>query len=1581
MQQVNGIKPHNLNLDTAYSDLKEDESPYLKDFTDDINTNPNTGYGSNNPLQEGQNLLSLTPCRSNIPIKTEGLPAGYNKTVGSFYCINTRDLYQFNYNDQGNHGIYVTAGDTLIWTTVIVDPALNFSDDQDAYIADHRVRMRLVFDSAGNIIEKILVFTDGNNWQFWLLTMTAIQTDGFNAILYPYFTLLQPHFDRKELLQWASRPCMYNPLAVAIPNTSEDVGKVNRVVDQAWQFSQVLNYTDGRPTTNSPYSLPVIIKSEDFSNNPDTLSKNILVTMYAGSCLVESIDIYVRSTYKNLGGAASSVSWGDWYKYLRIYKFPDSETSSGDVLATQYWLRTGAWSGLNYDPLQNTIQYTFDNSLQSDIVSQPDVTRLQNDIPIQSIALTDAGNAALLSDNLYGYNNLSGALLSNLSAQVQNKVTDTCPIPLVDVSLYAYLGRPADNNLYYSQVGYYDGEDTTIRFGSLSPGPSTTAQFNINDSKEFGLDFADKKALRCYFKGTPFYEDGIWYQINSDFSQVEITEPLDFGNTDTLTYINNVFTSGGFFVCKFILKVPAGRYLATIGRHNVPSSGDYRNTSTYIMGIANSRAGGPQGNTYTIIPQTALVSYSKEMEIDCTTGNVDVWGNNADLFYIGVPYQPTQGNLNFRFIEGYLQESPSSPLGVELFPYQLNIGTNFGGTYTDKNGFYFAFIKQHNADTANVEVDCKLNCTYPFHFEIPTNQAGYGWKINGTAYVSDHNGGVFGPCNRVLYIGKITSLDGTIGYSNVAISIKDGATVYTQSDGTFILVIHNGLPTARSSNVYVNAGGNFLLTIADCGFVPLFNYNENIVGCTNCNARTYPIPLNLAVNAQGGTEYSLKENGSYSIGGIGADLAGRLGFVNVIIGLTVPSFLQTGVVQPTFFELLINGALNLPPWMAWFAPCVSNLLGILNYLDWIADSMAYVDSNGNVVSDQSSATFISLTITSLYNNNLGKNFTLLSNYQFTQGDRLRLMDDGNGNLLTVATYGEPIDVQILGTNYNQAAMTAGLIPNSSPTPIINNNISNNVTTNVTAASGSATVTTLQTTENATAITLYVKYDSRFNQFIKNTGLWIELYTPEQVIQEVNYNELQWYAVNNGEIGIFEGFNNGQPVWNYPTIININFWDTYLFSRSINIPGVGNQFFSHPFQSPNISDSFGYHITSGGRQNVKNDDAEQKWDLLDSIKSDNYDSVSSMGTFRSSNRKSFNEGYTWGGIVGTYTQGSVIIFVCEHNWFVTNFNFQYIFANAQGVQVANLDNQLSEPMQKIGAGHGCAYENTSSLLFYDRFAFWYDSRNEGYVLCDYRTSNDISAIMVKSYFKMKTKFITSWNQTAPNSKLIDVISGVDGETGNIYVTFRYRNNNSNNSLSYINNKRNVQTNASETIVYNILQQRWKRFTGFCPESYGVLKGYQSGLQLISFAAGVPYIHNTASTSFSQYFGVQVTPVLIGIFNKPGTIQSILQTISIDSLPYCLFLSMVYSEEKNSFSYIPVNLFTKKSNQFYASVLRNMHSYKNPDPEQLFRSTLQDGKRITDSYYVCRFEMDYNHLGEYTQLDGIYYSWIPAFPNKK
>lgn len=99
-----------MDLDSASENLPNGKTRRL--------LNMHTGITSGRAVRDKGNTLV-----ANV------LPSGTNKTIGSYLDETENQLYYFNYNSLGQHGIYRwLLGSTTI-TTVLVDPLLNFNPD------------------------------------------------------------------------------------------------------------------------------------------------------------------------------------------------------------------------------------------------------------------------------------------------------------------------------------------------------------------------------------------------------------------------------------------------------------------------------------------------------------------------------------------------------------------------------------------------------------------------------------------------------------------------------------------------------------------------------------------------------------------------------------------------------------------------------------------------------------------------------------------------------------------------------------------------------------------------------------------------------------------------------------------------------------------------------------------------------------------------------------------------------------------------------------------------------------------------------------------------------------------------------------------------------------------------------------------------------------------------------------------------------------------------------------------------------------------------------------------------------------
>lgn len=1570
MQTLKNIKPVSVNTDADELLLKADEARYIKNYR--IVFNQNAGLATaTGQTPSGANMGVQTPLPSNRKLQGLTLPAGFNKCVGAFESVDTNELYHLNYNSNKLHGIYRINGDTLRWEIVAIDPKLAFSIDPRHAIPSHTASLKIVYytDSNGvkQIKEKYFVYTDSKNWQRWINVEACIATNTFDPGAYPYWEVKQPHFDRAEFFEWPVRPPMMCPLIRPLPLTETDKGKDNYFLNKSKQYAYRYILTDGRASTLSPYSLPYFLTKNTCNINSANLSRCIELTLYAGSALVEAIELLERDC------------GGDWYKVDTIKRFSSCDQNDPAIIGNNYWLRTKPWEDFSYDPVFNTIKYKHCGDKGKKLFSQADANRFQNDIPIQSVALTPAGDAELLSHNLLDYDNLPCETLNKFSLNtITDDTAEQCSVIPRKITLYAYIGRNAED----SQPLWYNGSDTIVRFGGvwLKPTftPPVTVDYNIevdnDDPNTFGSNFGDKKSFICYLAGTKYYTIGKQYKVNPDGSR-ELTPEFDLSRTDQKDLVQAHLRAGGYFIVQFEFNnIPSGKYIARLARHDASESSDFQESSTWVMGIADHMLKVP-GKP--VINRAAIKSYSKEIEIDCCNSDVDVWNNGRDLFYIFCPYQydgdgGILANRRWRFIEGYVQEDSTDKVGVEL----LRIDTSHGfaeykrdGYFTDHNGHYFAYTARGDAKSAVVDFRGKFNCVNDGSIlfsnrDLPAKDRGY--YLGENIFVNEKNGGQFGKCNRILVRGKISNCDNTAGVAGVSITITRGGTAYSKDDGTFELIVHNSFETIRVDRMYFNASGECVLTSCSCACNEILPYDDGSVVCVSCIERIYPLNIVRNYRVSNKVLTSLKGGGRYGICGAGIDLAGRATYLQLLGYLNTPSFLEVGRFVPTSAGWGLQGPLKLPPELKWFSFFISKNLNLKSYLQWVGDKIEYLNNDGEVVANPGLAVRARITIQSLNDFNKEHTFATTTKYQFVDGDRVRIYDNGDGVLFNPLNTNGFLDYEILGTNWNDETTSQ-------------------VSTSTDTLTGSTTTTKVVTDGKS----FIIPYDSRLDALKDKCGFWIEIIRPsESNDTEVFCEVCGTYPVINGEIAIFKGFdNNHQPLYDFPLSGSLAAWDTYYHSRFFRIANCGGKSFSHPFESLAIADTWGDGCNSCGRKHVRNEYAAQRWYVHDTIRSDNFvneGGYNGLGTFRIENRKRF-KGQESGAIIATHAERNIIAFICTNDWFVADIDLNIVRATKDGLYVQNLDNSLGDPHQKIGKAFGCDLEDKSALLFEDNLCLYADKKGSGIIAMSYTDAYDIAAIDNKSYFENKFRLITAHNQSLSVDRYledyIDTIFGFDPQANELNVTFRPRRGLTDNMQSFISDEREVKYDHQETFIFNLDMKKWVRYTGYAPEYYGKLKN-SIGMQMVAFAKGEPYSHAiTPSGSYNTFFGIKTQRIIAGVVNDFPSKEKVFLSMAVESNEHLHFADKIETDAVNSLSYIPPAYWKRKGNVWYAEILRNMNTYPPADVKEAYRKMLMDGKSVRGLFMNFRLVGDPERLDEYSELNNIWTRIIGSEQSQK
>lgn len=1511
MQSLKALKPTHINTDVDEMYMPQDAAKFIKGLRLGGGRNANLNTGTGADLPTANNFKVLSATESNIAACNIPKPDGDNKCVGAYQSPELNKIFYLNQNSLGYHGLYMIDGDTLVCQKVTIERDFNFSSDPQHNIPAHRVHLRVVYSSDDLMNRRVKeMYFIFTDGRGWQRWVNVIAGTLTNGFDASLYPYWKTHAPHFDRAEFIDYPT--RP-PMFCPTYTELPPVENEL---------------GKKNARLNKSMQLAYAFLLTDGRMTTLSPYSLPDVLKGSsCNLNNTNLSRCLEFTFYAGSAlvekimifRRFCGGTWTLYDTIAKYTSCDENDPEIIGDEYWKRTNPWKDFSYNEATNSIKYKYCGDKECGILNAEDVNRFQTDLPIKSIAMTVAGDSIFFGNNLYFYDPLPCESLKNIKLIANSpNVGEQCSVKNVKITLYSFMAINSAGTCY----AYTKGEDKTVRFGGVVVDGGGGVTLHEGQSTLFNLTFGENQGQICYLRGTPYYAIGKQYKVDSAGNK-ELIGLIDVDVVSQKDLAHSIISGGGIFVWQYDFIVPAGKYIATLAAHDASLTGDYQQTSEPINGVSNSMV-----RFGSNIRLDSIITKAKELEVDACAGDVDVWRNGKDIFHTYVPTNEGYGiNDRWKYITGYLKEEKDSKVGVELMRYEATNGEqNYKrwGEVTDHNGFFFVFTARGAAKDSEVSFRGKLNCVNDgnelFHTNSLPNQSGY--YPNTNINVSDNNGGSFGLCNRVLVRGKVTDCNGGAGLSGVAVTITRGGTTFTTSDGSFELIVHNSFENIRQDKIYFNASGACVFVGCNCECTPVVSYTDANNPCVNCTERIYPIEITQQLKAIVNNQKSLKRGGRYGVGIVGFDLAGRATLVNLINYIDIPTFMESGNFNPMNISWELLGSLNLPPHIKYVSFFRTKNLNYGTYLQWVGDKIEFLDTQGDVVTTPAGAVRARVTIQSLNDYNSSNGFSTLTKYQFVAGDMLRIMDDGNGNMFDPALTNGFMDYQILGTNWQD-----------------------------------------ETTDDGKSF--IIPYDKRLDALKDKCGFWIEIQRPKECLPKEEFCEICGiFPVKNGELlnGIDEGV--------------LETWDTYYQSRFFQIEGCSGKSYLHPFESNSVSDFFGENCDSCGRISFRDDSVKQRWYPDDIIKSDefvNEGGYNGLGTFREKNRKQF-KGQEWGGIVGMHAERNIIFCVAQNDWFLLDYNLNVARVNAEGLLVANLDQNLSDPHQKVGSNYGCMYAHTSTIQFHNGMATWASASNRGWIMSDYRSASPISDIDNINYFIEKFWHVMDFNMRLPDEDylnyLYEITSGIDIEGKELYVTFRPRRNATTRVDSYVNELREIKIDHQETFVFNFEQKKWTRWSELCPEFYCNVRGLRNGSTLMAFMNGDAYYQGGAdAVGFNTCFGIKTEMVCdVVMVDNPNEVR-VWQSIGVDSNNMKFFVDRAFTSERNSFTYIPPAYLKRKEHVFYSEFLADMNSYPSADLTQSYRSMLVDGKRTFGKFLRLRLVNDPARMGEYTELDKI------------
>jgi hypothetical protein len=1475
MQKINFHKITHVVTDNDESLLKSGESPYIKGYRIAFNKNANTTHGSGADVSIGNNLGVGTPIQANSKACVNLLlPKGKNKCIGTREFVETNELYYFNYNSEGNHGIYRVDGRNMNCQIVYIGSCLNFQNKSKYALPPHRVEIQIKKSIDANtsqtIETKYLIFTDGYNNQRWLDVEASIATNSFDETLFPFFKLNEFN-DKCELIDLAPTPPHQCPSVTVLPNNLVD--NVSLITDKEFQFAYSYRYFCGRKTTLSPYSASIVVNSQQCVT--DSLNPRCLeIEMYAGNPLVEKIELYFRNCNS------------DWvvYDVIDVYS---------DCSGKKFWELTNKLQNYQYSADTNTFKYKFCNDKECKITSQEDANTSQTGIPELSVAVTKVGDELVLANNLRGSKNTDCETLEKIDVIYKGATDTNCNIEYVDVVLRAVVHNIAaglNQPIYRNNIATQDAV-----WGGIGNAVLGVVKYEDEVGTLYKQTIpSGKTGFRGYFEGTGIFGYSQQYHTVSG-ALVEVPGWNNERRNDILGSID----ATNYYYQEWRFTLPKGfKGIFRIASHLEVEGENYEDTSTYTFGrlLASS---------YVANGASLPTSNSKEIYVDTCGGGF----TSSDFIMIADPTIPEVDYVvlpKARVVVGYAKDVNNKRLerqGVSGVNGALNY---LNSETTDHNGFYFA------ANTTGFDAVVS-------HY---VNNGVGGCNIQAMALHKSSAKGLevknavlplVAECKYSEIKGKVIDCETGQGIKGVAVLMEHGKSTTTDSSGEFKILAHNwGIAPysiIRRKIILNNFGKCILSNCLNGCDVCIAPYEVDVPMCLNCDiiADDYLVnPLTFEVRFLDKPKKGLKKGGRYGIGIKEFDSKGRHTYVSNLDKhyVNIPFVQEDKVFGYGSIEVSLNGSITFAPTTKYISFYITENLKHDGYLQWVVDSVKYYKSNGTETTS-ADAQLVKLKITSLNDFNELYGYATTTKYQFLDGDRVMFISGGLGDIYDNVANGGIVDLPI-NAKYN------------TDTPFV-------------VSEGD----------------ILLDFDPRIGAI--SVGTLIQLTHQKTCAKKEIY-----YEIPCSRIDIVDG----KPK---ETTKVLNAFDTYMRRRIIK-QGDSAPTYSHLYESSSPSDTWGNGCIGKGRVNVKNEYAKKQWSTNEIARSDswvNNGSVNGLATFRDSNVKNF-KGQEYGGIIALHAERNIIHFICENDWFTTDYNMNYARVTENGLVAVSLENSISEPYQKVGMLYGCDYNDTMSIVYENGIVAWYDRSNSAFIISDYKSANDVALIDNKGWFVERTKKLVSINE---NEEIARVVCGYDPMYNEIIATFIV------DETKNINNEFGINTSLNETFVFNLDFKKWVRFDHVTAENYGVLRGAKNGVLLFSFSNGEAYVHNNVNeTNYNTFFGQEVDQVVEVVENEAYQKDKNFLAVAIESPEMAYEVDRVITNQPNVSSEIPIAYFEKRHTAWYAPILCDKNTIDNY--EHTIVSMLVDGKRIFGNFVRLRFIRDKKKRTKYNEVSNFH-----------
>lgn len=1503
-----------INLDASLIRMPANTATFIKNVTTNINLNQGT------PGESGQNELISSPLEGNSALAISGMPSGTNYTVGFLSAEQTNEGYFCVWNSNGNHTVWVIRGDTGVVQKVHQNTLLPFLIDPQYFYGEGRMTLELksiidpVTQTESNF--KLLVFTNNNLQQCLIDVEASIATNSYTT---SYFTSSAAFYNRLELIHLGSvlpikciklnNPTAYTPVPA-------DANKQNLLINSGWQFRIRTWDIWGRPSDwgiiSSVYTSLIGGGCISTSNG---LPRCVNLCFDAGNPLVKFITVAYR---RGVGNDPSGETETGWYETETFSKYDDTT-------GVEWYNRplnqvfTTSGSGITINTGTNIITYTFCADKGANPVDPTEAARTEPGLPRFSGSVAAIDKAILLADNVYDFEPPPQSVTDqiNFSVVLPNpSIPGQVPCPAAElhtIVVYATIYNAYGD--YYPLIRHTVGT-TAVSFGDGgSTIPANTVTCDVNNFS-IGQVFGDQTnpGFIAYLAGTPFKVIGEW------------------GNYDvtTGTWTPNPTFAGpsgpGTPMTRFtFVDVPAGKYLVRLASHHANiNDGNLQQTSTQVWGVV------PQ-NYANIAWAPRIGCFGnpvKEIEVDCSAGDVNLGGANDPMFII----LDLNNGVKSNGIDGYLYEEVGGA-PVEMAVCYIHgstlgsVGDAYGSFFTDHNGYYFVTSASTYCGIDILAQPCAIGVGSVVFSQTsgcggttgkmphgdatgarnPDYYGNAGYWFN-KVYVARPGGVVTTyPDDSRRYIIQNFTVCGqpSIGVPGIPAVITKGQPGTTDSSGNVTFVMHNRynyLATIAPSIPPFGAGASNGGVAGALDFANTPLSNDYVIfsqkgGCewNNCGScdTSMPDALVTYIPCGGGssgctgtpahartlclTNLSVQPNG---VGISGIQSGGKYGcayWLHDVIGRHTSPQIKQGengyVYVPNLNDatpspypsMSLCGLQVVIPSSLTVNPVFTHITFLVAPNSLFYDFFDWAADWVQYVDNTGITNTVNPTSIRIY-------LQSLNEYNKQYNFKTNVAWD-----FIAATPGNVSDIAQFIMNGNGA-----FLPSVKGAAVTYSKDGSFFTVDyqpeLAGLQNGCLFRIIRPKHNTTDVDLPY-YEQCLTLDITNGLLPAGTYTIPYVDSYLLSRSIPVPLLQGQPGPIAPG---GTPV--NPIQYTSTNTDTTLVTSGYATNNVANnnsvlifqQIDSQttfPFfcESPSPSDLWGSHLSHQGRVGVPNP-YEQQYRVGTEIAVSNPIAdkgiVNGIGTYLDANKQVFDKN-AFGNITVVLVEQGVVMVICNNDYFITHYNAQNIqIQNGQLVAQNQNGDIFTAPQTKVGSNYGVIPPNINSIARYDGKIAFLD--NKGHLIfSNFSASKPVEKEGYMAYLLQKISIVNIANLTPGTNGIRYWAANIDPKTMEYILTVF--NIPVSGSPSYINADSIPTLAHNETYIFDLNSGVLKSFASFTPEFYGRLPGYYLQRQFLSFKNGVPYIHHnnfansTPPPPYCNFYGVQTEVRITHVIN--------------------------------------------------------------------------------------------------------------------